>query len=237
MAWTLFQDYQFVNSAYRDDAGFLALLLRQPRGRVHPVKHLTMISFLFDTWTDFLMTYQSMCTQPGPIKNTATSKPGNDVASRKKEFLALLGTQCVSVSGAARCLQISVGTAIRWAQQHHIQYKKRPKVMQPEVETKLSILLRKGMHRDDAAKQANVSRQSVDRFLHSQPSLMDEWKANYTFQRKAEYRARFLQTVSDHPGYSIKAIRSIPANGFQWLYRHDRSWLSAHLPSLLNIDI
>lgn len=55
-------EYHFVSSVQRDDGGCLGTLLRSPRRRVHPIKHLTFIAFLFNDWSDFLEFYRSSAT-------------------------------------------------------------------------------------------------------------------------------------------------------------------------------
>jgi transposase len=225
-------DYQFAASANREDGGFLGLLLRRPRHRVHPTKHAVAVSFLFDNWEDFWKTYQSMCLDPGILTNSETRSNQDARTHLKAAFLKLVTSDGLSISDAARRSGINVGTATTWARQHNIQFRRRPKVMHPGVEITISDLLIQGIDRDEVAKEAGVSRQAVDRLLQGRPDLKEEWSNKSRLRKSAEYRRRFLETISCHPGLSIKAIRSIPGNGFQWLYRHDSEWLSAHLPSL-----
>lgn len=229
-------DYLFVDSAFREDGGFLGNLLRRPRRRDHPTKHLVVISFLFDNWLDFLQTYRSNSMSPilSKKKDVDSQRMPDPRVHLKRLFLQLLATKDISITHAARCVGLSIGTAIALAQQNNVQYKKRPRIMYPEVERKISKLLCEGHNRDDVAKLNGVSRQAVDRLLCSQPKLKKEWSHKTYLRKREEYRACFLQMVVNYPGFPVKAIRSIPGSGFQWLYRHDSEWLSTQLQILKN---
>lgn len=224
-------DFPFVDSAYREDGGFLGGLLRRPRHRDHPTKHLVLISFLFDNWPDFLQTYQSNSINPTLSKKVESRRIPDPRANLKSLFLQLLSSEDISITRAARRVGLSTGTAIALAQQNNIQYTRRPRIMYPEVIQKISELLLEGNNRDDVARSNGVSRQAVDRLLSSHPELKKEWARKTCLRKREDYRARFLQTVGNYPELSIKAIRSIPGNGFQWLYRHDSEWLSTKLPA------
>lgn len=222
-------DYQFINSAHREDGGFLGSILRSQRRRAHPTKHFAVISFLFDNWFEFVQAYLSNASdhlRATPIDNRITQ---SSRIGLKRSLLELLSSEKISITRAAHRCGISIDTATTWAQQNNISFKRRPKVIGPSLEQKIKKLLNDGLDRDGVANENGVSRQAVDRILYSHPALMEAWSKACRLRKIRQYRTRFLRLMVEHPGLSIKEIRSIPGNGFQWLYRHDSEWLATKL--------
>lgn len=45
-----------------------------------------------------------------------------------------------------------------------------------------------------------------------------------------EYRKKWMSAIEDYQDMSVKSLRSKFPNIYSWLYRHDNTWLKAHLP-------
>jgi hypothetical protein len=218
-----------LNAVRPDWLGLLGLSRKLPR-QGHPLKHLVLISALFDNWTDFLDAYeageksdQAVCTLE------AQCQPALD--ARHGVFTCLVRSG-LSVSAAARSMQITTTTAVRWAKLLHLPFTPRPKSLYPDVLQTARKLLPTGQSKSNICIITGISMVSLNRLISSEPAVAEKWRAARFELARRENRRRFLLLVKNFPGQGIKDLRKHPANGYAWLYRHDRDWLAAHLPAL-----
>jgi hypothetical protein len=80
--------------------------------------------------------------------------------------------------------------------------------------------------------KSGISSVSLNRMISSEPHLRQQWLDARETVARAQNRKRFLALIRHHPGTPVKALRQMPGNGYDWLYRHDWQWLAEHLPSL-----
>jgi hypothetical protein len=137
-----------------------------------------------------------------------------------------------SVNAAAIQLGLPVGQAVRYLKMEGVEYKRRPRVLNPEKESALRQFLGSGEDREFVASTLSIRKAFIKDYLGQDPILRDAWmKANLAKQTE-KYRQHLMQLLSEHPNVSIKRLKRIPGNGVQWLDRHDREWLENSLPSL-----
>lgn len=209
--------------------GLAAALSRKRPRPGHPLKHLLLISMLFDRWGDFLVGYREATTSASMPEPTFDQQQAD---LRPERLKALVQEEGLSVTASARALGVSVATGIRWAKVQGIAFTPRPKSLHFAVLTRARTLLVAGHDKIDVQQRVGISAVSLNRLLSSEPQIASAWRAARIEVARADNRSRFLAVVASHSGWPIKAIRSIPGNGYMWLYRNDRQWLAEHMPAM-----
>lgn len=224
--------FEFIKSVRGEGGGFLGVLLHAARGHKHPVKHLLLMSFLFRRWQDFWETYQAMLAVPTKGQNSDLMQ--ND-DPRRRELADLVKKDGLTISESARRLGVTLDLALYWARKDGMPYRRRPRVIQAALLPVLNEALHRGENREEVAKLAGISVDAVTRFLDSHPDLKTSWAEAHLVKQRETYRAHYLAVLAENPEASLTFLRTLPGCGYKWLYRHDRDWLSEHLPSLWQV--
>lgn len=207
--------------------GMLGLLMRQYKQRRHPLKHILLCSFLFDSPDQFDAIYSSV---------REDFELGGIVSLRKSigwgegELLRCLVEDLgMSVSGAASQMGISVNVAIKVARQYQIKYKPRPHVTHTELGDEIRKMISNGLSREEILVRSGIKRSMLRAIMAMNSELRDEWRKMDFERRRDTYRANFLCQIGQNSGYTLKKLRMIPGNGVSWLYRKDREWFQNQL--------
>lgn len=218
----------------RDSAtwlGLIPMLTRAMPRTGHPFKHLLLIGFLFDTWNAFVEAYRSST----PTKDGVATPPQpltRERHVRRETFISLVATKTLSITAASKQVGITPTTGVRWAKIAGITFRSRAKTLTPEILGAVRGELRSGRSKQEVARSTGITQVSLDRLLSSEPSVAAAWRTARTAAARNLNRRNFLAVVRANPGKSIKLLRQVPGNGYQWLYRHDRDWLARHMPAL-----
>jgi len=225
-------EFQILNSLKLETGGFIGSIARKKPKNGHPFKHLLLINFLFNRPEEFLTAYQKATNEPPNwIKPAPSAKP-KPKDPRADELLTLVHEQNNSLTQAAKIIGISVTTAIQWAKKSGIVYTTRTKTLKPELLKKVTNKIKNGTSKKVIVETEDISLVSLNRLLFADKKLNEAWQ-NATFNKKQkEYRLVWTTLIKARPGVPVKRLRSIPDNGYAWLYRHDREWLSEHMPGL-----
>ncbi|WP_018609908.1 TnsD family Tn7-like transposition protein [Uliginosibacterium gangwonense] len=221
--------FEFIAAAHGVTGGFVGSLLRQYPGRQHPVKHLLLLAFLFESPEAFLAAYDETATLAAAERRTLLTE---ERAGLTQQLKTLVQEQGLSVCRAADELGMTVTLATKCLQRAGVAYGTRPRVVGTDREKQVELMLRRGDDPPLIASSLRVRRSFIKDYLAARPELREIWQ-NRHFERKRDaYRLRFLTTLAENPGVPIKKIRRLPSNGFQWLYNNDRAWLVENLPGL-----
>lgn len=221
--------FEFVRDTTQEHGGFLGSLLRQSDGNKHPLKHALIMDFLFGEPKHFISEYErilsiSLCADRKDLWSELTED-----RNQLKLMVAELG---YSINAAANQLGLPVGQAVRYLKKEGVEYRRRPRVLNPEKESALRDLLGTGEDREHIASTLGIRKPFIKDYLAQDSILRDAWKKAKLVKQTERYRSHLLQLLSAHPNVSIKKLKQIPRNGIQWLARNDREWLENALPSL-----
>ncbi|MBW9267380.1 MAG: TnsD family transposase [Candidatus Thiodiazotropha sp. (ex. Lucinisca nassula)] len=226
-------EYQILHSVTNSSGGFVGQISRKQPRLAHPLKHLLLITWLFESMDAFLDRYRSVSQSipswvAPPVEPECTSDP------RKVVFLTEMRENSTSITSAARTAGVSVTTGTQWARQEGINYTPRTKTLTPDKIQFARQLVLKGLDKKSIVDQAGISLVSLNRLLAADEALKERWQAERLKRLRPQYRKAFLTLVKSYPDLPVKKLRKLPGNGYMWLYRHDRDWLMEHLPSLWN---
>ena len=216
-------------STERSAAAEIARLIGPVRSGIHPLRHLSLATWLFESTNAFLEQYEATQRKRGVFEaeddafeqtSTAIENDG-----RKSNFLALLRAGA-SVSRAAREIGIDTTTGIVWAAVQGIATPRRPKLLKRGVRDVLMRLLRRGISKARAAAVGKVSVQTITTLLRSEVGLHEAWRQAQFANARRRSRRRWLRCITANPHSGVKAARLAAPSAYAWLYRNDRDWLA-----------
>ena len=201
-----------------------------PRGNTHPLRHLSLILWLFPDWRTFWQRYSEIeRAESAPPNIEAT--PTRDIDPRRAKLLALLASGSSATAAAAE-IDVDVSTAIAWAAKQGISTARRPKVLKNDLLPRLIEDLRAGVGKAEAAHRHGVSVQVITRLLRSEVGLQVTWHAARFKLDQERARSAWLALVEDSPGMGVTALRLQQPWAYAWLYRNDREWLGERTRSI-----
>lgn len=220
----------FLNGVSQANGGILGMLMHHYPGRRHPVVHLILMSFLFESAERFLQEYAAV--EARTLSATSEEMAGEWRDPRRERLAHMVRVRGYSLNRAAQELGINVGQAVSWAKKDGLPYVPRPRVLTAEKERNLQAKLKAGASRDAIVESLGVRRSFLKVYLAAHPDLKEEWKTLEQANSLERYRQHFLDLLESHPGMPSKLLRQIPGNGYSWLVRHDIEWLRSKLPVL-----
>ncbi len=227
--------FAVLKTAEAEHGGILGLLMRQYGWHRHPVKHVLLMTFLFDSMQRFDATYDAV--------RMASNKAGAEGLRELMEdgwsdrLRHLVEIEHESVSHAASMIGIPLAVAHRAARRHRIQYQKRPRVDGSELGERIMRMLAEGISREEILHQTGVKKTLLRAIMERHPDVRDVWRRLDSEHLRDHYRENFMKLVSEYQGVPVKKLRHVPGNGISWLYRNDREWYWAHLPTMTPLGI
>lgn len=207
-------------------AGQIDRWLFHPRGNTHPLRHLSLIYWLFPDWKTFWQRYVEIDSSISETEHPAPVRP-KELEPRHASVLSLLGSGR-SVSAAAAEVGVDVSTAIAWAAKAGISVARRPKTLMPDKLSAVIADLRGGADKEVAAQRHGISVQTITRLLRSEVGLRGIWQAARFGKDQKQARSNWSEQIADTPEIGLTALRAKQPAAYAWLYRHDRDWLIEH---------
>lgn len=222
--------FEFVARASGENGGFLGTLFRQYPGRRHPSKHIVLMDFLFEEPERFLAAYAAAKAVIAVDGQQGAHKLLTDSS---RTLINLIESSEYSVSAAARKVGITAEEALsHLSRRTDVSRPRRPHVVGTERENQLREMLNNGCNRREIADSLTLRPCFIKSYLADNPELRIRWQTVRRARERELHRAQLLSALDAHPGLPIKAIRRLPQNGFQWLYKHDLEWLREILPAI-----
>lgn len=219
---------KLVGDLYDANFGFIANLFRKYSSGRHPLKHILLINFLFESFDDFLKVYIEVSTDLLHGTKTCDEK----IKANQKDLIKLIRQEGQSLNKIVQSLNTSVTSAAKFLDKEKIVREKRPRVINTPLEGRLNEMLLKGASRAEITHTLNLKKSFIKDYLAKNQPLKSQWEVAYKKIQTDAHRNQLLTALNNHPNLPIKAIRRLPNNGFQWLYKHDIHWLIEILPAI-----
>lgn len=227
-------------SSVEDAKAQIGRLVRPARSGTHPLRLLVAIAWLFEDAQDFITAHDRRASQRCAELSSATGNfpiADEGVLDSRDRSLALRAellhrlSEGKAVSAAAKDLGVDVATAIAWATQAGVQTGRRPKVLKPDIKAALVAQLRRGADKEEAAKSAGISVETITRLLRSEVGLHAEWRAARYLAAQVRARSAWASVWNEHQAIGMKLMRAMAPSAYAWLYRNDKEWLQQHTTS------
>lgn len=208
-------------------AQHFARVFHRPESACHPLRHIALMSALFEDWADFWQIYNGLIGDSEgrqPIRAVLKTPPKRGSGAMHSRYFELLA-KGATPSSAAKLLGIEVATAQAWAAGAGLVIQRRPKKLKRQSRENLIKWLKNGMDKPLAAERSGVSVETVTRILRTEPGLGEQWHT--ARQRTAQRHARssWLQAMKIHATSGRRAVRVHASAAYAWLYRNDKAWL------------
>nr|WP_255358206.1 TnsD family transposase [Pseudorhodoferax sp. Leaf274] len=238
---TLLSDFRIVQSAFQglafgactlDLAAILANTTRWGSTSAHPLKHIALLAAMFESAEDAIRAVEADGNPSTDEPRLEERQDRTDVElSRRDQFVHLVRGGA-TIRSAATSVGVTTTTGVRWAHINSLHFPSRAKHLRTGQLEAIRNELRAGVERKIVAARNEVSLTTIHRLLSAEHELRDQWANARHAMARAANRTAWLNLLRKHPGASAKTLRKLPSNGWAWLYRHDKSWLSSSLPTL-----
>ena len=208
-----------------DEAIAFARKMIAPRTGTHPLRHLVWVNWLFGGWDQFFQAYENFSEDI--FRKPNLSPPEIPVDNPKKtELINLLTNEGLTITGAAKLLEVDFGTAAAWATKAGIKAPTRPSKMTPEIRDEMIRALIGGEDKEVVAKTHSLSVTTVTRLLTTEIGLSETWHQERFKKTRESHRQTWCTVIANNPNLGAKAVRILEPSAFAWLYRNDAEWLT-----------
>lgn len=205
------------------------------RDRSHPLRHLSVICWLFGTVAAFRCIHDAIdsdsleWSQPLAVGNDAM--PGTPKHSAEKRSSATGEQRGMATSLAAlnRVVSHAVSKPASEIDRPNPTY---PKKLSNEDRQDAIERLRCGEPIAAVAKSSGRSRKTIDNLRRTVPGLYQAWKDATYAAAFSRARQQWIAAMEASPTSSIDATRLTARWAFGWLYRNERGWLNLHCQML-----
>ena len=222
--------FSSIQTARNENAGVLGLLLRQFPGRRHPLKHALVVAFLFESFDEFLDTYNQAERNAHEVGIENLHRLL--ARARHVELQRLVEADHQTITAAAKVLGVAVGVAAKWARTDGIEYKRRSRVLTEKSEQRLRAMAAGGKTYAEIGAELGIKKSFVRNYVAMNQDIRELWRQRRAEVDRGQRRSQFLELLRNNPGVPLKALRKVPGNGVSWLVRNDRAWLTEHLPKV-----
>lgn len=220
---------EFIQNTKMSQGGFLMHLIRNYKGRRHPIKHILMMNFLYDDPSQFFLHFVEV---HDVFVNDGVDGVRRMLLDTRRKVREMITEQGLSLNAVASSIGLTTGVIVRFAKQSGIEYRRRPRLLTKEKEFELNRLLADGEKLPNIAKVLDLSVKYIRAYLTLHPDLRKIFQIRMKGRDKLIRRLQFMNIMDINPNLPIKRIRKIPGNGFEWLYRNDIEWLKQYLPKI-----
>ena len=183
-------------------ATFLGSLLRKPRGHFHPLKHLTVITWLFGSFLEFINLHDQFLAQHLHRNRIPPVNKGADIAH---------GQICA----------MPILPVVR-----------RPKIIKPDLRAAILVRLSRGDAKSAICAEFSITISALNKLLRAEPIIREAWHTISHAKNKLDRRLTWEETVRWFPTETAKQLRFRIPSVYSWLYRNDREWLRDQLAEL-----
>ena len=217
---------EFVQGVGAPGGGFVGTMLRTDRAHKHPVKHLVLLAFFFDSWEKLI----EIATE------RKSQRPAQYLPNQTDQLRARLGqlvrSEGKSVSAAARQLELPLAKAMYWAQKDDLPFKRRPRKVDAAIAQKIVSGLGQGLSCEEVARLSGVTTDDVRRYRDTHDDVRAQWNSARKSVQRDAFRRDFLEVMRANPNAHQTRLRTTAGSHFDWLRKYDLEWLATQLPNL-----
>lgn len=206
--------------------GWLRALIDRPSRSSHPICHLLLIGYLFETVEAFIDAMRQTDLAGVQCHNdkveTPPLAPSKDVDSQQDRLFHDCSLSCREV---AQMLKLSVTTVVSRRRALGVPIAERRKYLHPHRLAAVTKALSTGTSPQFIAARYDVSLSTVYRLLAQSLALTQNYVDHKLERQRVRYRRIWRRAVNKHRDAGIAAARAIASAAYAWLYRHDRAWL------------
>lgn len=204
-----------------------ACLFYSSESHHHPLKHLLMIGFLFDSVDAVWLFAKKMNSSPQVTQQVI--KPLRFKPEQLNCALALL-RQGNGLREVSRHSKLSVEKVKQLAISHHLDVERRESKLFKNERQVILNRLKRGCSTQDIAKEMACSVGAVEQILTQHPDIVISRKERRFTVTRGAHRARIIVVIKRKNLETRTDIKKKLSASYAWLYKHDKEWLYRELP-------
>ena len=204
---------------------------RKPR-REHPLKHLLLVGAIADSWDEFVLACEEGRESAAAAQQRCSHLEKNEDFI---QFKQLVIEEKLSISRASKSVGVTRTTGTRWAKRLGIPYVRQSSSVTPTIVGEIRRQLAKGKRVSTIATSTGVSPAFLNRILNADERLKDSRNSVAFSRRRLIARTKFSRLCKKNKSLPLCELKKLPGNGYAWLYRNDRPWLSGASLSLARL--
>jgi len=216
--WFSYQKRLF--SSEKNPMRWLQDLIQRPERAVHPICHLLLIGYLFETLDNFSDYLQKQETLSTPIKKITSCKSNTEIEN------SVLQNQSLSCREIAKRYDVSTNYVVKLRRILGVAIIERKKTLNTLLVVAIRNDLLSSLTVKEIAIKHDISAVSVYRILETSKDILSCRKEVLKTIERNSRRAKWRQLMTSYPKPSIKLLRSIAPDTYSWLYKNDWRWLS-----------
>jgi hypothetical protein len=168
--------FDIILGSQLEHGGMLGVLMRQYPGNRHPLKHLLLIAFLFESPELFFASYAAALRQL-QRNDCDVQRAGKEIGGAWKDALRyMVELEKLSVSTAAKNLRIPLSQAVRQAHKDRLSFAARPRVLNTERALAIQGFAPKGMSYAEMSLRLGIKASSIRRYMAANTGVRELWK-------------------------------------------------------------
>ncbi len=201
-------------------------LVQRPERASHPICHLLLIGYLFETLDNF-----SDCLREQEVSSTPVEKFTSHKLNTVIEN-SVLQDQTLSCREIAKRYDVSTNYVVKLRRILGVGIAERKKTLNSPLTAAIKNDLLSNMTVKETAIKHGISAVSVYRILEASKEILKyRRKLLHTIERNSR-RTKWRQLIINQPTPSIKLLRLIAPDTYSWLYKNDWHWLNRQNRSL-----
>lgn len=222
-------DYSEVKGIF-DDARYPlypSSILTNRDAAISPLKHLLMMTFLFDSVSD-LLNFDIECS-PEVVQADTNPNANDELSSDIDDIIHALkrgdSLRCVAGSTGhsvayVKKVALTTGVAIETREQKLFVTERR----------QIAFKLLAGKGTEDIAKEFDCSKGAIEQILSQHPNIVTIRKLRRKYTKMKSMRQSLKDTIKSLTRPRRQDVKCANSAAYIWLYKNDRQWLYAHLP-------
>lgn len=204
--------------------GFPANIFYHDDSSHHPIKHVLIISFLFEHFGDFIVAYSQGESLLASKVKPATPQANIDV-ERHSKTLKLLKSG-MSLRDVIRHANVSAATVRIVASKHGIALHENSRKVSNSMRRAILVQLMIGKSTQMLAEAFNLSIGDIEQALIGQTLIKTLRQRIRFYNHRRAARQAVTSALYTLVRPSISKLRKKVDKEYMWLYRHDRRWLN-----------
>ncbi|WP_412972065.1 TnsD family Tn7-like transposition protein [Glaciecola sp. MF2-115] len=208
----------------QSEHGFPANVFYSGNSSHHPIKHVLIITFLFEHFGDFVVNYSNTSTIVDN-QNLPELPKQSDIDKAKHNKVKQYLNQNLSLRQIVKRANASAATVRNIAKRQGVQLTSMKRQVDHTTERLITIKLMVGLPTERISLQLGVSISDVEQVLSGQPEIKFLRRRIRNYRKRQQSRDNLLVTIGDLKHLRVKEVKKKCYADYMWLYKNDNAWL------------
>lgn len=208
----------------QSEHGFPAGVFYSGNASHHSIKHVLIITFLFEHFGDFVVNYSNVSTIVDNQNRPELPKQ-SDIDKAKHNKVKQYLNQNLSLRQIVKRAKASAATVRNIAKRQGVQIISMKRQVDHTTERCITIKLMVGLPTERISLQLGVSISDVEQVLSGQPEIKFLRRRIRNYHKRQQSRDNLLVTIGDLKHLRVKEVKKKCYADYMWLYKNDNTWL------------